>query len=138
MSIADQAETALQCINRGEYQQAAQLFAQAVAASPSSNLWNDLGYAQLACGRVPEAERSFRQALAIAPDNPQAAINLGALLANTGKTEAAVQWLERGVSAVDQTQRAAVLDLLANCKNQKQRPLRSATKPRARDISKSQ
>jgi Flp pilus assembly protein TadD len=66
MSSVDQAETALQCINRGEYQQAAQLFAQAVAVSPSSNLWNDLGYAQLACGRVLEAERSFRQALAIA------------------------------------------------------------------------
>ena len=70
MSTADQVQAALQCINRGEYQQAAQLFAQAVAASPSSNLWNDLGYAQLACGCVHEAERSFRQAIAIAPRQP--------------------------------------------------------------------
>jgi Flp pilus assembly protein TadD len=137
MSIADQAQAALQCINRGEYQQAVQLFAQAVAASSSSNLWNDLGYAQLARGRVQEAERSFRQALAIAPDNPQAAINLGALLANTGKTEAAVQWLERGVSAIDQTQRAVVLDLLANCKN-RNTPPQSAAKLGAHDISESQ
>jgi len=60
------------------------------------------------------------------PDNPQAAIDLGALLASIGKTEA----------AVDQTQRAAVLDLLASCKNQK--PSRSASTPRARAISESQ
>ena len=116
MSASDKAQAALLCINRGDYQQASQLFAEAVAESPTSNLFNDLGFAQLTCGRIEEAERSFRQALAIAPDNTQAAINLGALLANTNRTEAAVPWLERGLSTADQAQRPAVQQLLATCK----------------------
>jgi Tfp pilus assembly protein PilF len=76
------------------------------------------GFAQLTCGRVQEAERSFRQALAIAPGHTQAAINLGALLAHRGKAEAAVPWPERGIATVDQAQRAAVQDLLASCKSE--------------------
>lgn len=116
MLASDHAKAALQCINHGDYQQASQLFAQAVAESPTSNLFNDLGFAQLTCGRVEEAERSFRQALAIAPDNTQAAINLGALLANTNRTEAAVPWLERGLSTAGEAQRPAVQHLLATCK----------------------
>jgi len=116
MSASDKAQAALQSINRGDYQQASQLFALAVAESPTANLFNDLGFAQLTCGRVEEAERSFRQALAIAPDNTQAAINLGALLANTNRTEAAVPWLERGMSTAGEVQRLAVQHLLATCK----------------------
>jgi len=54
--------------------------------------------------------------LAIAPDNTQAAINLGALLANTNRTEAAVPWLERGMSTAGEVQRLAVQHLLATCK----------------------
>jgi Flp pilus assembly protein TadD len=118
MSATEKAKAALQSINRGDYQQAAQFYAEAVAESPTSSLLNDLGFAQLTCGRVQEAERSFRQALALAPDHTQAAINLGALLANSGQAEAAVPWLERGIATVDPAQRAAVQDLLASCKSE--------------------
>jgi Flp pilus assembly protein TadD len=67
VSAAEKAKAALQSINRGDYRQAAQFYAEAAAESPTSKLLNDLGFAQLTCGRVQEAERSFRQALAIVP-----------------------------------------------------------------------
>jgi Tfp pilus assembly protein PilF len=96
MSPADKALAALQHIHSGDYEAALHLFAQQT------------------CGRIQEAERSFREALTIAPDNTQAAINLGALLFNKGKIEAAAYWLERGVASIDTTRRMTIRHILAD------------------------
>lgn len=118
MFPADKAQAALQHIHSGDFESAAHLFAQAAEESPTSDILNDLGYAQLTCGRIQEAERSFREALTIAPDNTQAAINLGALLFNNGKIEAAAYWLERGIASIDATRRTSAMRIASDCEGQ--------------------
>jgi Flp pilus assembly protein TadD len=113
MSPADKAVTALERFHCGDYETAVHLFAEAAEETPTTEVLNDLGYAQQTFGQMQEAERSFRQALTIAPDNTQAAINLGALLFNKGKIEAAAYWLERGIASIDATRRSVVHQIIA-------------------------
>jgi Flp pilus assembly protein TadD len=114
MSPADKAVAALERFHCGDYETAVHLFAQAAEEQPTTEVLNDLGYAQQTCGRIQEAERNFREALKIAPDNTQAAINLGALLFNKGKIEAAAYWLERGIASIDATRRTAARRIIAD------------------------
>lgn len=118
MSPADKAVAALEHFQCGNYESAVHLFAQAAEESPTTEILNDLGYAQQTCGHIQEAERSFREALTIAPSNTQAAINLGALLFNKGKIEAAAYWLERGIASIDATRRTAVHHIISDSEPQ--------------------
>jgi Flp pilus assembly protein TadD len=114
MSPADKAVAALERFHCGDYETAVHLFAEAAEEEPTTEVLNDLGYAQQTCGHIREAELSFREALTIAPDNTQAAINLGALLFNKGKIEAAAYWLERGIASIDATRRTAIRQIIAD------------------------
>jgi Flp pilus assembly protein TadD len=118
MSPADKALAALECFHSGDYESAEHLFAEAADEAPTTEILNDLGYAQQTCGHMQEAERSFREALTIAPDNTQAAINLGALLSNKGKIEAAAYWLECGIASIDAARRTAVRTIIADTEPQ--------------------
>jgi Flp pilus assembly protein TadD len=118
MSPADKALAALERFHCGDYESAVHLFAEAADEAPTTEILNDLGYAQQTCGHIQEAERSFREALTIAPDNTQAAINLGALLFNKGKIEAAAYWLERGIASIDASRRTAVRSIIADSEPQ--------------------
>lgn len=118
MSPADKAVAALERFHCGDYETAVHLFAEAAEEQPTTEILNDLGYAQQTCGHIQEAERSFREALNIAPDNTQAAINLGALLFNKGKIEAAAYWLERGISSIDSARRTAVRQIISDSETQ--------------------
>jgi Flp pilus assembly protein TadD len=118
MSPADKALAALERFHCGDYESAVHLFAEAADEAPTTEILNDLGYAQQTCGHMQEAERSFREALTIAPDNTQAAINLGALLFNKGKIEAAAYWLERGIASIDAARRTAVRSIIADSEPQ--------------------
>ena len=118
MSPADKAQAALKHIHSGDYESALHLFAQAAEEAPTTEALNDLGYAQQTCGRIQEAERSFREALTISPENTQAAINLGALLFNMGKIEAAAYWLERGIASIDAARRVSVAGIAVDCEGQ--------------------
>ena len=127
MSPADKALAALELIHHGDYESAVHLFAQAAEESPTTEILNDLGYAQQTCGHIQDAERSFREALTIAPDNTQAAINLGALLFNKGNIEAAAYWLERGIASIDAARRTAVRRIIADNEQPQPSLLGSAT-----------
>jgi Flp pilus assembly protein TadD len=118
MSPADKAVAALERFHCGDYETAVHLFEEVAQEQPTTEILNDLGYAQQTCGHIQEAERSFREALTIAPDNTQAAINLGALLFNKGKIEAAAYWLERGIASIDSARRTAVHQIIADSESQ--------------------
>ena len=118
MSPADKALAALERFHCGDYESAVHLFAEAADEAPTTEILNDLGYAQQTCGHMQEAEHSFREALTIAPDNTQAAVNLGALLFNKGKIEAAAYWLERGIASIDSARRTAVRCIIADSEPQ--------------------
>jgi Flp pilus assembly protein TadD len=118
MSPVDKAVAALERFHCGDYETAVHLFAEAAEEQPTTEVLNDLGYAQQTCGHIQEAECSFREALTIAPDNTQAAVNLGALLFNKGKIEAAAYWLERGIASIDSARRTAVRQIIADSESQ--------------------
>ena len=118
MSPAEKSLAALERFHCGDYETAVHLFAEAAEEEPTTEVLNNLGYAHQTCGHIQEAERSFREALTIAPDNTQAAINLGALLFNKGKIEAAAYWLERGIASIDSARRGAVRSIMADSEPQ--------------------
>ncbi len=73
-----------------------------------------LGVTQARLGRLDEAERSLRQALAIAPDHPRALTNLARLLLARGRRRAARSLLERALAVEPRNEAARrLLDALS-------------------------
>jgi hypothetical protein len=101
---------------QGNFEGAVNLFAEVLNEHESSEVWCDWATVQLACGRRHEAERGFRRALWWDPDNRQAAAKLGILLANVGKIQQSIPYLEESVPGIDGEQRASVLQLLQDCR----------------------
>ena len=66
MSPADKAVAALERFHCGDYETAVHLFEEVAQEQPTTEILNDLGYAQQTCGHIQEAERCFREALTIA------------------------------------------------------------------------
>src|SRR5437868_4668973 len=79
----------------GRFEDAGREMEAAFGDHPSSELANDLGAAELACGRVQNAQERFVQALRLDETNADAAANLGALLSSQGRAAEAIPFLER-------------------------------------------
>jgi YaiO family outer membrane protein len=91
-SLYDEAVTARRA---GNNERARVLLEQVVAAEPrNSDAHVQLGFAMLALGRLADAERTFRQALAIAPDYQDARIGLARVAQRRGDRAAALAELE--------------------------------------------
>ena len=109
-------EQASRLFSQGNFEGALNLFAEVLNQHESSGVWCDWATAHLACGRRVEAERGFRRALWWNPGNHQAAAKLGILLANIGKFEDSVVYLEESIPGIEGDQRAAVMRLLEECR----------------------
>jgi tetratricopeptide (TPR) repeat protein len=77
------------------FEEAARILGHALAEAPTSERWNDWSTAQIGCSRSLLAELGYQQALRMAPENSEAAGNLGALLASLGRNAEAVALLEQ-------------------------------------------
>ncbi|HXZ11063.1 MAG TPA: tetratricopeptide repeat protein [Candidatus Sulfotelmatobacter sp.] len=109
-------EQGLEAFKEGRVNEAIRLFAEAVAEGESSEIWNDWAAAQLAVRNTGDAERAFRRALKLQPDNHQAAANLGVLLATQGRAEEAIPLLEQCQAGLTENERATVTRLLEQCR----------------------
>ena len=98
------------------FEDAARLLQEAVREEATSELANDWGAAELACGRVGQAEQGFTQALRLDTSNTEAAANLGALLASQDRAQEAIPLLESAARRAGKEQRATLENLLANCR----------------------
>lgn len=78
---------------------AARILGEALAEHPNSERWNDWATAQAACSRLMLAELGYRQALKIDRWNPEAAANLGAVLASERRSAEALPLLEQARNA---------------------------------------
>jgi FkbM family methyltransferase len=111
-------ERALAMYARGQFESAAEALRQALREAPSSELANDCGAAELACGHREQALAGFFLATSLDPRNIEAVANLGTLLAHMDRVREAIPHLQIAASGVkDPEQRAALGKLLASCGN---------------------
>ena len=107
---------ALALFEEGKVRDALALFGRALGGRETSERWNDWAAAQMALKRFAEAEQGFRLAVAVDPRHAQAAANLGALLAASGRESEAIPLLIHGSAGVDPAQQEKISLLLADCR----------------------
>ncbi|MEQ8786497.1 MAG: tetratricopeptide repeat protein [Pirellulaceae bacterium] len=90
-------ERALVAFQSQDFSMAVGLLSQVVARNPSADAYNQLGAAQGAQRRFLEAEQSFEQAVALAPQSAEAHFNLGALQRRHKKYAAAAVTLRKAI-----------------------------------------
>lgn len=113
----DQAlEHAIAHHRQGRLHDAEQLYRAVLHAAPSSpraiEALNNLGALLQHRGRLDEAEASYRQALAIKPDFPEAQFNLSNLLRDVGRLDEAAAGYQRALEI-----RPRYLEALSNLSN---------------------
>jgi FkbM family methyltransferase len=112
----DKHERALALYAGGQFEAAVELLRVALLEGPSSELANDFGAAELACGRREQALSQFFLSISLDPQNVEAVANLGTLLAHMDRLREAIPHLQNAASrAQDPDQRAALGKLLAQC-----------------------
>jgi FkbM family methyltransferase len=112
----DKHERALALYAGGQFEGAAELLRKALLERPSSEIANDLGATELACGRREQALAQFFLSTSLDPENVEAVGNLGTLLAHMDRLREAIPHLQNaGSRAKDPDQRAALGKLLAQC-----------------------
>ena len=102
----------------GRFEDAVREMEAAFQDSPSSELANDLGAAELACGRVQSAQDNFVQSLRLDANNADAAANLGALLSSQGRAAEAIPFLERATLRGDANQKVGGRRTVSSVPNQ--------------------
>lgn len=107
---------ALALFEEGKVHDAAALLGRALGGRETAERWNDWAAAQMALQHSAEAEQGFRRALALDPRHAQAAANLGALLAGSGRESEAIPLLVQGSAGIDAAQQEKVSQLLADCR----------------------
>lgn len=107
----------LQLYAGGQYQEAAVLLKEALREEAASEIANDCAAADLACGQKEKAVAGFLLAVSLDAGNTEAAANLGILLASIGRVREAIPHLQKASLRVDESQRAALVQLLATCGN---------------------
>ena len=101
--------------NSGRYLEAIPLLRAAAEALQTAENWNDLGACEFKAN-LPQAEASFRRALALDPLYRLAEMNLGVLLAAQKRYSEALPLLESARDAVGAEQRSAIDELLRACR----------------------
>ena len=116
MRASGKHERALALYAGGQFESAAELLRQALLEAPSSELANDMGATELACGRREQALAQFFLANSLDPENIEAVANLGTLLAHMDRPRDAIPHLQKAAShAKDPEQRNTLGTLLAQC-----------------------
>lgn len=109
-------ERALALYAGGQFESAAELFRQALLEAPSSEIANDMGAAELACGRREQALSQFFLANSLDPENVEVIANLGTLLARMERLREAIPYLQNaGSRAKDPGQCKLLGTLLEQC-----------------------
>jgi Flp pilus assembly protein TadD len=107
----------LQHFREGRVEVALQFLGEAIAEGETGERWNDWAVVQLAAHNVTDAEKAFRRALKLEPENFDAAANLGAVLASLDRTEEAIPLLERSQAGLGAGEKAVVAQLLFQCRD---------------------
>lgn len=112
---SDRHQRAKDLYQSGQLDEAAQLFSEAIAESPTSELWNDWAAVQTSRGQLLDAERGFRLALRLNGRFTLATENLGALLFAQGRLAEAFPLLQQSLAVSPEENRPAIENMLARC-----------------------
>jgi len=85
-------------IRQGDCQMAIPQLQATLALEEDYGVWNDLGVCLKRTGQIEEAERAYRRAIDISPQEVLAYRNLGVLLMERGRSQEAVTELEKAAS----------------------------------------
>lgn len=99
----------------GKAAEALPFLAAALRGEETSERWNDWATCQVACRRPGEAERAYRRAIDLDPQNAEALANLSAFLANQKRHQEAIPFLERALAIPGGEHRQMLQHLLARC-----------------------
>jgi tetratricopeptide (TPR) repeat protein len=97
VTAANPHQQGLRLFREGKYEEATQLFRQALVENESAERWNDWATAQWSCGRPELAKAGYQQALRLDANCTEAALNLGIVQSHSGGAAAAVHSHERKV-----------------------------------------
>lgn len=114
---AEKHQRGIECFRDGQVDDALHLLGEAIAEGETSERWSDWAVVQLTAHNVVDAEKAFRRALKLDPDNNEAAANWGGLLAALGKAEEAVELLERCLPKLNEENKVIVARLLIECRS---------------------
>lgn len=98
----------------GRFAEAIRIFEALIIETPTSELWNDWGTAQLAIGDAAKAAEGYAQALLLDAQNHSAAINYGVLLCSLGRAAEGEPLLEEVVPHLAEPERAQITAFLAS------------------------
>jgi ubiquinone/menaquinone biosynthesis C-methylase UbiE len=99
MTTQEQHQLGVNLYEKGQYQQAGEVFAELLNAGESSEVWNDWASAQASAGRLTEAKRGFERALQLDPRNREAVGNLAVLVRYDLPKQSASFALPEGISS---------------------------------------
>ncbi|HTV55135.1 MAG TPA: glycosyltransferase [Terriglobia bacterium] len=108
-------ELAAQLYQQGKLEEASRAYGEALLERETSDRWTDWATVQLARKRTEEAEIGLRRALELDGGNTLAALKLGTLMANLGRFESAIPFLEMSAATLPDPRRSEVLQLIAEC-----------------------
>lgn len=119
MSAEEKHAQGAQLYSEGRFREALTALEEALAdgRGTRTEFWNDWGVAALACDDAEKAEKGFRRALEMNPEDIQAVENLGVLLAGLNRHGEAIPFLARAAANVGGEKRATLEKLLAGCRN---------------------
>ncbi|HEY1464242.1 MAG TPA: methyltransferase domain-containing protein [Terriglobales bacterium] len=92
MTVQEQYQHGVSLFNQGKCKEAVQILSGVLQTNQSSEIWNDWATAQAGAGELVDAEKGYRRALQLDPNNTQAARNLTMLVETVS---AHVQSLEK-------------------------------------------
>lgn len=116
MTTEEHQQIATKLFEEKKYSEALKEFGKAIQAGETSDVWNDWGVAQLACGNPAEAENGFRRAMTKDSKNSTAATNLVALLSNLGRSLEAMPFVDVAASDLPAKERNDLARLVATIK----------------------
>lgn len=91
---------------QGKAVEALRLLASALLCEETAERWNDLATCQMTCGHANEAEKSFRRAVQLDPNNAQALANFSVFLANRKRLADALPLIDRALAIPGEHQHA--------------------------------
>ena len=119
-SLPGQQQHELGCglCEQGQYAEALTPLSDALLEMETSDRWNDWATVQMALGEHALAERAYRRALQMNPEQHEAALNLGILLKLAGRPAEALPLLEQGTAFAEEPLRSTAFGLQEECRRE--------------------